>query len=533
MSHDGHPQIEKLARENARLREQLAKEALARDELARQVTTKQRTIEQLEERLQRLLRRLFGRRSEKLDPGQLLLPGLEDKDEPKPPHVDEAPDDEAAVQEPKARRRRRSRKAKLEDLPHVRVEHDVDPKDKRCACGREKHKIGEEKRNEIEYVPASVFVKVHVRPKYACRACEDGVVIAPLPSLLIDRGLPGPGLLAQIVTSKYHDHLPLYRQEAIFERHGLPLSRKTMCDWIGVVYELLLPILLAMRRELLARKVVQSDDTPVLVQVKGGAGGCARAFLWIYVAAEDDLVVYDFSLTRGREAPKAFLEGFSGDVLQRDGYAAYNGAVLPHVVLAACWAHARRKVHECLGTHPLEASELLALIQMLYLVERRAKELGLDPAARLELRQQETLPLLAEIERVLERLRATVLPASDLGKALAYIANQWHGLTRFAHDGRIPIDNNSPERGMKRVAVGRKNWLFCGSEEGGERAAGLYSLIETCRRIGVEPFEYLRDVLSRVSTHPARLVHELTPAGWKAAREAAGARANVAITTRS
>ncbi|MCB9492260.1 MAG: IS66 family transposase [Dehalococcoidia bacterium] len=516
--------LDALAREVEQLRAALSARETQIEALAKEALSKQKEIERLTEQLEKLHRRLFGRSSEKFHPGQQALFDL-DGDAPReePAPADLAPDDEEAL-EPKASKRktRRPRKMKTRDLPRERIVHDVPKSERICDhCGESKQQIGEAITEELDYVPASFLVREHVRPKYACKGCGDGVVIADLPPRLIEGGQPGPGLLAQIVTAKYCDHLPLYRQEAIYRRSGVELSRQTMCDWIRVAAEHLLAIVLAMRRDLLTRAVLLSDDTHVLVQTNAESKGCHRAYLWVWLSAEDDLVLYDFELTRGQSVVDAFLEEFQGDVIVVDGYPGYNPCASHGVKRAGCMAHARRYVHEGMKSYPKEASELLVWIQMLYLVEKRAKDF--DPAQRLALRQEESKPVLEKLRAAVERMKPTVLPTSSLGEALTYLENQWANLIVFADDGRVPIDNNASERAMRPVALGRKNWLFAGSTEGGKRAATLYSLVETCKRLDIPPFEYLRDVLGRISTHPHRLIHELTPAGWKAAREKARA----------
>ena len=512
--------IKALRRENEALLAKLARRDERVDALAKEVTKARSALDLLKEKYQLLLQRLYGRKSEKGNPDQLELFPDDEPSEDAPAHVDEAPDDEEAV-EPTPRKKRRKRRAtKLKDLPRVRIEHDVDPAALICTCcGDEKKKLGEEVTEEIEYVPASVIINEHVRPKYACRRCGDGVVIADLPPRLIDGGLPGPGLIAQIVTSKFGDHLPLNRQEAIFLRHGLDLSRKTMCDWIRVAAELLHPIVLAMRRELLHRPVIQADETPVMMRAGPNKKGCRTAYLWVWMSPEEDLVLYEFHPTRGQSVVEAILDDFEGEAVVVDAYVGYNPCTTRGLKRGGCLAHARRYARDGMASNPREASELVALIQMLYVVERRAKELGLDAQGTLELRQKESVPILNDLRETVDRLKPSALPKSTLGKALGYLDGQWSRLTLFAEDGRVPIDNNACERMIRPVAVGRKNWLFAGSLEGGQRAAILYTLVQTCRRIGVDPFGYLRDVLSRVSTHPHRRIDELTPAGWKAARE--------------
>lgn len=487
--------------------------------LSKESLAKSAELQRLQQKLQALLHRLYGRRSEKGHPGQLFLFD-QNEPAPTPPVESPAPDDESVLESAAPKKRRKPRVMKNRHLPRVREVIDVPEAEKTCSdCGAQKVAMGEAKREEYDYRPAAVFIREIVRPKYACACCQGNVSIAELPPTLIEGGMPGPGLLSQIVICKYGDHLPLHRQEAIFARHGLELSRKTMCDWIGTVASHLLAIVLAMRRELKKRAVLLADETPVLMQTNANSKGCARTYFWAWTSPEDDIVIYDFHVTRGQVVVREFLQDFEGEVLLADGYVGYNPAEKLGVIRAGCWAHARRKVREGLASDPEPASALMVEIRMLYAIEARAKELGLDPTARLELRQKESKPILKEIRARIDALKPIVLPASDFGDALGYLDAQWPHLVVFADDGRVPIDNNASERAMRPVAIGRKNWLFAGSPEGGKRAATLYSILETCKRLGVPPFEYLRDVLSRISTHPHQRIHELTPAGWKAARE--------------
>jgi len=510
-----------LERELSTLRDLLSARDAQIEILSKASQTKDQEIQRLREQVQALLARIYGRRSEKsdapLDEEQARkATGLE-SDAP----VDPAPDDEEEVESDRKKKKRVSRARKLRDLPRKRIEHDVSPEEKICACCQsEKLRFGETVTEELEYVPASVIVHEHVRPKYVCKKCESGIVTAELPPRMIDGGMPGPGMLAQIVTAKYADHLPLHRQEAIFERHGLQLSRQTMCDWIRTASELLDPIRRTMRSELQHRPVVHSDDTGVLMRTSATSKGCHKSHLFVWLTPEEDLVLYDFHLTNGQSAANEFLDDFRGEVLVADGIGSYNGCKERGIKRAGCWAHARRDVRDGMASHPKEASEIFVLIQMLYVIERSAKDRGFDAAARLELRKAKSKPILEEIRRIVDRETVRALPSSAFGAALKYLDNQWTYLTVFAEDGRIPIDNNAAERGMRPVTVGRKNWLFAGSLAGGKRAAILYSLIETCRRLDISPFEYLRDVLGRVSTHPASRIGELTPAGWKAAHAA-------------
>ncbi len=478
-----------------------------------------------------LRRRLHGPKGEQLDPNQLqiafedLVEVLEAERPMAPPiEATEAPDAESPEDRiPKKHRRKgaHGRKKAPEELPRVRVEHDLEFADRCCpSCSNEMSRIGETVTEEVDYVPASVLVREHARPKYACRDCQEGVVIAELPPRPIDKGRPGPGLLSQILVAKYSDHMPLHRQEAIFERHGYEVSRSTMCDWVGKCAELLFPVVQKMRDAVVSSAVVNADETPLLMQTNSQGGGKQRCYLWAYVGDQND-VVYDFRLSRARDGPTDFLTSFEG-YLQVDGYAGYNEVCEQDAVTkVACWAHARRGFFDALTTATADASNVLAKIQRLYKIEKDGREAGLDPEELCELRRSKARPILASIEQDLARLAKSALPKSPLGRAVAYTQNLWDELGLYVDDGRLAIDNNSVERAMRGVAVGRKNWLFCGSESGGQRAAVIYSLIETCKRHGVEPFEYLRDVLARIRTVADDELDELTPRGWKRVRDGA------------
>jgi hypothetical protein len=325
-------------------------------------------------------------------------------------------------------------------------------------------------------------------------------------------------MLAQILVSKYQDHMPLHRQEAIFERHGFPVARSTMCDWVGASAERLFPIVQKMREAVLASDVVHADETPLLMQTNSQGGGKQRCYLWAYVGDQND-VVYDFRMSRSREGPSDFLAGYSGYLLV-DGYSGYNEVCSwDAVTKVACWAHARRGFFDALNSATADASNVLAKIQRLYKVEKEGRKAELSADALRDLRRSKAKPVLASIRQDLERLSKSAVPKSPLGRAVSYTLNLWEELGRYIDDGRLAIDNNSVERAMRGVAVGRRNWLFCGSENGGQRAAVVYSLIETCKRHAVDPFEYLRDVLSRVATASADDIGDLTPSGWKQARE--------------
>jgi transposase len=478
----------------------------------------------LRHRLEALLRRFFGPRSEKIAPGQLPLAFLDEDLHAElldkiPPHADEAPDEETP---PRRRKKRRNGRAPLPaGLPRDRVVHEPEPEQLICpCCGKTKERIGEEISEEVEFVPSSIRVIEHVRPKYACGDCQEGVVIADPPPTPIVKGRPGPGLLAQTVVSKYGDHLPLNRQTEIFGRHGLRIHRSTLCDWVGETAKLLRPIVEAMKREIFATGYVNTDDTPVRVHLgKGGPGKTQEGRIWIYTSAERGEAVYDFTVSHSGAGPQSYLSGFAG-YLQADAYKGYDAVfVAGDVVEVGCMAHCRRKFFEARSSEPESASLVLAVIRALYHIEATAKAADLSVEERLRVRQVESVPLLESLGEFLRKEKETALPKSPYGQAVTYAVNQWEALIRYTTDGRLGIDNNLAEQGLRRIAVGRTNWLFAGSPAGGKRAAILYSLIESCRLQEIDAFTYLRDVLRRLHEHPMSRISELTPRGWRLARD--------------
>jgi transposase len=470
-------------------------------------------IKELEHQLAVLRRYQFGHRSEKVAPRQQLLFG-EAAGAPEPP----APAPPAPKRKPNGHGRRPLPK----DLPRERVEHDVAPEAKQCEkCGAGLEKIGEEVSEQLDYVPASFVVRQHVRLKYACKACEETIVLAPMPDQPICKGLPGPGLLAQVLVSKYDDHLPLYRQSEIYARQGVDLDRSTLCGWVRDSTRLLEPLVRAMSREVLASKVVQTDDTPVPVQERSHPGSTRTGRLWVYRGdAVHPYTVFDYTPNRKRDGPVSFLGDYTG-YLQADAFGGYDGIYAGgKVIEVGCWAHTRRKFYDAQTTDESLATAALGFIGQLYGIEREARARGLDAAGRLALRQERARPVVEDLRRWLDAQALVVLPKSPMGQAIGYALDQWTALCRYLDDGDLEIDNNASERDERAVAVGRKNWLFAGSDAGGRRAAIAYSLIATCQRHKVNPFEYLRDVLVRVTTTAASRIRELLPPQWKAARQA-------------
>jgi transposase len=501
--------------------------------------------EKLQHQLEQLLRHRFGRKSEKLDPDQLLLFAREVLAElqTEPPQQPAAAVPLPPPEPAPAQKNGHGRKVLPASLPRKPVLHDLNPQQLPCPdCGTVRVRIGEEVREQLEYVPASLIVWQHVRPKYACPCCAANVAIAERLPEPIEKGLPGPGLLAHIIVSKYADHLPLYRQERIFLRHGVTLSRQTTCDWMGVCGELLEPIWKAMLQRVLQSRVIQTDDTPVKVQ-DPLTGAMTTGRFWDYLGDwAHPFIVYDFTPDRSATGPQRMLENFRSGFLQADAYAAYNAIHARGILEVGCLAHARRKFDEAKTTDPARAHAALAFIGRLYQIEREAKEQIEEAIARLSqegpldgvdrvlheqrlaeeirsrLRQELSRPVVEKFAAWLETAAAEVLPKSPLGEAIGYARSNWVALTRFLDFGFLSIDNNAAERALRPIAVGRKNWLHLGSERGGRTAAVLMSLVQSCRSLGVEPFAYLRDVLERVNTHPASRIAELLPDAWKAAR---------------
>jgi transposase len=473
--------------------------------------------ESLKQRVQTLLARIFGRRSERFgeNPDQLTLFSDELFTEAKKELEAELEKEDDVEEEPK-RRRLNGRRPLPKDLPRERVEYHPELHERVCACcGEPMKRFGEDVTEELDYKPAKAFVREHVRVKYACPKCEEGVVSGALPPRPIEKGRPGPGLLAYIAVSKYAYHLPLYRLEEIIGRFGVAVTRSTMSDWVGWIALLLQPIVKELKRQILQSALIQSDDTPTNYRV-GPKGPTLKGYLWSYGVPWGE-VVYEFTTTRCRDGPTNFLKDYRG-YLQSDGYEGYaetfrSGRVL-HV---ACMAHIRRRFYDSREEAPEETKVVLAAIQKLYRIERHAKTEGLDGAARVELRREKSLPILEALGELLEEYKREALPESNLGGAIKYALDQWESMLRYVEVGEAEIDNNSAEHTMRPVVLGRKNYLHFGSPAGGQRAATIYSLIATCKRVGVDPYYYLSDVLERVSTHPQSRIGELTPRAWKEA----------------
>jgi hypothetical protein len=369
-----------------------------------------------------------------------------------------------------------------------------------------------------------LFIIEHVRCTYACSHCEGRVVTADKPAQPIKKGLPGPGLIAHVITEKYVDHIPLHRQEARLARQGVELSRSTLCDWMAAAAKTLEPLYDLMKSLILLCGTIHTDDTPVKVRdserkIK------VLGRLWIYYGDHlHPFNVFDFTMSRKRDGPRQFLAGFRGH-LQADAFSGYDCVYAGGgVVEVGCNAHARRKFLEAQKTDAARASTALAYYRELYIIEGAIKtELAKLPkdadestraAIRLRARQERSVPVLESFEKWLEAEKPQVLPKSPMGTAIGYVQNNWEALRRYASSGYLSIDNNVSEQHMKTIATGRKNWLFTGSENGGKTMAVLFSIVSSCRRHGHDPFVYLRDVLARLPDHPNEKLAELLPDRW-------------------
>ena len=515
--------IAAMQAETAQLRTETAAQNALLLETAAELAEARGVIDDLRFQLARAKRLQFGAASEKLDRlvEQLELQ-LEDLEEEEGETIARLATLEAAVALQAVQDKRTpARKTLPEHLPREEITHAAP-----CACprcGGKLSKLGEDVTEVLDYLPARFKVIRHVRPKFSCRACE-AITQAPAPALPIERGKPGPGLLAHVLVSKFCDHLPLYRQSAIYAREGVDLERSTLADWVGRSAALLRPLAEALADHVMAGPVLHGDDTPVPV-LSPGHGKTREGRFWVYVRNERPhageaapAVAYFYSPDRKGERPQSHLQAFRG-VLHADGYAGYNRLYEQgRIREAACMAHVRRKFFDVAAAMPSPiATEAVARIAQLYQIEENIR--GQPPDLRRTARQARSKPIFDDLIAWLEHTKPMLSGKSELAKAIRYALSRKDALARFLDDGRVEIDNSAAERALRGVALGRKNYLFIGSDDAGARAATIYSLIETAKLNGVDPEAWLADVLARIADHPNRQINELLPWSWAQQRQ--------------
>lgn len=480
----------------------------------RLIRHKDTTIAQLTHEIAVLRRFRFGKKSEQLTgvQGSLLeeavaadIAAIEEELHQLTDH----PKKVAPCEQPK-------RQALPPELPRIEIHHE--PHSTTCACGCQLERIGEDVAEKLDYIPGVARVERHIRGKWACRACET-LTQAPAPAHVIDKGLASTGLLAHVLVAKYADHLPLYRQQKFFARAGVKLPISTMADWVGVCGVRLQPLVDALRETILTHGVLHADETPIQVLRPDTGRKTHRAYLWAYApGAFEDLkaVVYDFAPSRAGEHARAFLGDWRGKLVV-DDYVGYKKTLgLDGVTEIGCMAHARRKFFDLHTANQSQlAAQALDYIGELYAIEREAKLL--HTRERWRLRQEKAKPIADKLHAWMLAQRSRVPDGSGTAKALDYSLKRWVALTRYLDDGAAPIDNNHIEQQIRPLAVGRKNWLFAGSERAGRRAAAVMSLIQSAKLNGIDPHAYLKDVLTRLPTHPNRRIEELLPHNWQPA----------------
>ncbi len=483
----------------------------------------QKKLQERDERIQKMdvmLRRFqrwqFGQKAERVPEGQLIFGWYGALEA-------ELSSTEVTRSESRARRRpkRGGYRVIPKDIPREIVDQDLSPEEKRCpGCGAERVCIGYEESKQLDFNPASFFERILRRAVYACKPCGRHVQKAAAPESAprgpIEKGWPGYGLVAQVLVAKYLDHIPCYRQSRIYARSGVEISRSTLCGWVGQSVALLEPIVVAMRGDVLRSGIIRTDDTIVRLLVPG-LGRTAQARLWGYLGdPHHNQVVYEFTLDRRQEHPLAFFKDFKGRI-QADAYQGYDKLFLPGSEREelGCMAHCRRYFYDLRDIEPALCGTALGYIRSLYEVEWAAKEAGMKPPERLALRREKSVLILDAFKKWLDHEALKLLPQSAIAQAFGYALNQWEALKRYTEIGEAEIDNNAMERAMRGAVMGRRNYLFVGSEAGGRWAAVVYSLVESCKLNGVEPYRYLKNVLRQVWTHPQSRIEKLMPRLWK------------------
>lgn len=507
-------ELEETRCQATRLEQQATQFEQQNAELSATVSEQRKKLQANEQTIRELLQALRGKTRERIDPDQLLLFEIGELET----LIEEELQAERDASRPK-RKKKRGRRLIPDHIPTEVIEYTLAEKDRRCPVdGQPMPLIRWEESTQLDFVPARIKKIVHRRGVYACPAKHDEakLVTAAKPPQPIEKGLPTAGLLSQVVVSKFGDHLPGYRQEDIFSRHGIEIRRSTIYSWLAQVADLCQPLYQLMIRQVLASKVIHTDDTQVKL-IDRGIAGTKLARFWGYLGdAHHPYAVYDFTSDRSRAGPQKFLSDFKG-YLQADAYGGYDGIYSSShdpasgIVEVACWVHCRRYWHKAKEQDPERAHHVLAYITRLQEVERATRDCDAD--VRQAKRAEHAVPLLTELGQWLQQ--ETFLPKSLIGKAATYTRNQWTALNRYVEDGDLSMDNNFAERAMRPIAIGRKNWLFVGSERAGHRAAILTSLVASCKNNFVEPWAYLKDIFDRLAGQPSKEeLIQLLPDNW-------------------
>jgi len=497
---------EKQSPEIALLKAALEAQTKQNEQLAQQNQQLLLQMEKMQQQLDNLLRILYGKKSEKKkssdDDDKSGMPpsgkSLSNKDGDKKTDNKKKP----------------KRKTLPDDLLREKIEHTLSEEERTCShCQSTCHHIGNEISEQLEFIPARLYVKQHIRYKYGCKlGCE--VKIAPMPAQALAKCMAGPSILAEVLINKYQDALPLYRQSLRFARQGIRIPESTLCDWVMHCADRLQPIVFAMKVDLLRQEKLHTDDTPIPVLAKGKT---KQARLWVYVgdgSCGPQITVYDYTPTRAQSGPQTFLFSFKG-FLQADAYAGYDILYQSgDIIEVACLAHARRKFFEIAQTvkHDSIAHDALDIIAQIYKIEKKIR--GYDYQKRYFYRKKYLKQIYHAFYRWLIKKQRETLDKTPIRQAINYALNHWRALQNVFADGRLLVDNNTAERSIKPVVIGRKNYLFAGSDAGGKRAAIIYSIIETCKQNAVNTFDYLRDVLTRLPTQTSNKIHELLPYNW-------------------
>jgi transposase len=454
-----------------------------------------------------LKRLIFGQKRERFEPevdnNQLSFLNMPVKE------ISEKLEEISYTRKKKSTKNKRpSRQALPASLPR----HDIIIEPEEDVSGMKK--IGEEITEELEFEPGKVYVNRYIRPKYA-KPDDSGIITGILPMRPIEKGIPGPGLLAHISMSKFLDHLPLNRQIGQFSRIGIELPQSTLCGWVKATYDLILPLVILIREKTLEMIYLMVDETPIKVLDPGKKGKTHRGYYWVYYDPLSRQVFFDYRKGRGRDGPNEVLKDFNG-FLQTDGYTGYDEVHARDTITSlACMAHARRYFVEAKEIDQERANWMLHHIGLLYKIERYARDEQFSYEQRYEERQKNASVVMQVIKDWLDVEADKVLPQNPIGKAIQYMRNQWPRLEVYLTDGRLEIDNNLVENAIRPIALGRKNYLFAGSPDGAVRAAAIYTLLANAKLHGIEPFYYLRDVIKRIPGHPVKKLDQLLPKNWK------------------